>query len=278
MIENKTFKTRLKQILPTIVLLTIAILFLIPLIWLVVASFDPKASLSFNVNAKFSLDNYKAALLNAKSRSAFLNSAIISVSTTLIVVVCSLLAAYPLSRYNLKYGQKITLGLLFLTSLPIAAIMVPVYQLFIILNLVNSIFGTIMFLSATSLPYGIWMSKNFLDSVSIDLEEAAWIDGASVLKTLIKIVIPLMLPGVFTVAITTFIGSWGNFFVPYILLQTVDKLPASVMIYQFFGQHTIIYGQLAAYAVIYLVPVFILYSFAQNYMSQGFTMGGGVKG
>ena len=67
-----------------------------------------------------------------------------------------------------------------------------------------------------------------------------------------------MLPGLFTVATITFIGSWGNFFAPYILLQTVNKLPSSVMIYQFFGQHTIVYGQLAAYFVMYMAPAFIL--------------------
>lgn len=275
---NKTFGKRVGRVLPHIVMMTVAILFLIPLLWLVVASLDPQADLTLRFDHRLSLENYKATIMNAKSRSAFLNSIIISVSTTVIVGICSLLAAYPLSRYNLKNGQKITLGMLFLTSLPIAAIMVPVYQLFILLNLVNSTFGTIMFLASTSLPYAIWMSKNFLDSVSIDVEEAAWIDGASVITTLARIVVPLMLPGVFTVAITTFIGSWGNFFVPYILLQTVNKLPASVMIYQFFGQHIIVYGQLAAYSVMYLAPVFILYSLAQRYMSQGFTMGGGVKG
>ena len=198
---------------------------------------------------------------------------------TTIVLVCSLMAAYPLSRYALHWGQKITMGMLFLTSIPITAVMVPVYQLFISLKLVDSIGGTIVFLASSSLPYGIWMMKNFLDGVSVELEEAAWIDGASTVKGLVKVVLPLMIPGIFTVAMFTFVSSWGNFFVPLILLQTTEKLPASINIYRFFGEHgVVIYGQLAAYSIMYMLPVFVLYFFSQNYMSKGFSMGGAAKG
>src|SRR5699024_9710900 len=120
---------------------------------------------------------------------------------------------------------------------------------------------------------------NFMDDITVDLEEAAWIDGASKLEGILRVIIPLMKPGIFTVAIFTFIGSWGNFFVPYILLSTPSKLPASVTLYQFFGQYGYAaYGQLAAYSVLYMLPTFILYYFAQNYMSRGFSMGGAAKG
>lgn len=168
--------------------------------------------------------------------------------------------------------------MLFLTSIPATALMVPVYQMFIALHLVDTLIGTILFMSATALPYGIWMMKNFLDSVSVDLEEAAWIDGASKRQSLVRVVLPLMLPGLFTVAMFTFVGSWGNFFAPFILLQTTDKLPASVNIYRFFTERGMVhYGQLSAYSIIYIMPVFVLYYFSQNYMSQGFSMSGGSK-
>lgn len=169
--------------------------------------------------------------------------------------------------------------MLFLTSIPITAVMVPVYQMFIMMKLVDSIGGTIIFLSASGLPYGIWMMKNFLDGVSVDLEEAAWIDGASAVKSVVHVVLPLMLPGLFTVAMFTFVGSWGNFFVPLILLQSTEKIPAAVNIYRFFGERgQVIYGQLAAYSIVYMLPVFVLYFFSQNYMSKGFAMTGASKG
>lgn len=123
------------------------------------------------------------------------------------------------------------------------------------------------------------MMKNFLDGVSVELEEAAWIDGASPFQSVRYVILPLMLPGLFTVSMFTFIGSWGNFFVPLILLQSTENIPASVNIYRFFGEKgTVLYGQLAAYSIVYMIPVFVLYFLSQNYMSKGFAMTGATKG
>lgn len=165
-----------------------------------------------------------------------------------------------------------------MTSLPITAVMVPVYKMFLTIGLYDKTLGLILFLTATSMPYGIWLMKNFMDNVPIELEEAAWVDGASTLASIRKIIAPLMFPGICVVFIFTFSGSWGNFFIPYILLQTLNKLPASVTLYQFFGQHgMIIYGQLAAYSAIYAIPSIFLYILSQNYMSKGFNMAGAAK-
>lgn len=275
----KILRKKLKPVIPYIILLSIAVLFILPLLWLVLAAFNPSASQSLVWPEHFSVENFRAVLENTKNTRGFFNSFIISITQTTIVITLALMVAYPLSRYKLKSGQRITMGMLFLSSIPITAVMVPVYQLFIALNLVDSIPGIIIFLSASALPYAIWMMKNFLDGVSIDLEEAAWIDGASTLQSLTRVVLPLMLPGLFTVAIFTFIGSWGNFFVPFILLQSTKNIPASVNIYRFFGEHgAVIYGQLAAYSILYMLPVFVLYFFSQKYMSQGFSMNGANKG
>ncbi|MBS6194139.1 MAG: carbohydrate ABC transporter permease [Clostridiales bacterium] len=272
-------KKKIRKAIPYIILLSIAFVFFLPLLWMIFAAFDPNATQGLTVPKNPSLENFRAVLSNTRNIRGFLNSLLVSLSQTAIVIVCSLLAAYPLSRYNLKAGQKITMGMLFLTSIPITAVMVPVYQLFISLKLVDSQFGTIIFLAASALPYGIWMMKNFLDSVSVELEEAAWIDGASTFGSMIHVVLPLMVPGLFTVAMFTFVGSWGNFFVPLILLQTTEKLPASINIYRFFGEHgAVVYGQLAAYSIMYMLPVFVLYFFSQNYMSKGFSMSGAAKG
>ena len=133
-------------------------------------------------------------------------------------------------------------------------------------------------MTASSLPYGIWMMKNFMDTVPIELEEAAWVDGANTAQSIIHVVMPLMLPGLCTIAIFTFSGSWGNFFVPYILLQSADKYPASVRLYQYFGQHGVNYGELAAYSLLYALPSILLYAISQSFMSKGFGLAGGMKG
>jgi multiple sugar transport system permease protein len=268
--------TRLSQ---NVLLLLIGIIFTLPAIWMLLASFDPQASQAIKIPAHASIVNYLDILTNKPIMRGFFMSFVIAGGQTAIVMVVSLMAAYPLSRFNLKRAQTITFSLLFLTAIPMTAVMVPVYQLFILMGLVDSVFGTILFMTTIGLPYGIWMSKNFFDTVSIDLEEAAWIDGASNFQALRLVVFPLMKPGIFTVIIYTFVRSWGNFFIPFVLLQTANKLPAAVKIYRFFGDRgEVFFGPLCAYSVLYMMPAVLLYSFAQNYMSKGFSMEGAAKG
>lgn len=159
------------------------------------------------------------------------------------------------------------------------AVIVTVFQLFLLLRFEDNLIAVMFFLIGSALPYAIWMMRNFMDSVPIELEESAWVDGASVATGLRKVVAPLMVPGMFTVLIFTYTGSWGNFFVPFILLSSQDKMPASVTIFQFFGNYGLIqYGRLAAFSVLYTMPVVILYYIAQRYMSAGFSFGGATKG
>lgn len=146
------------------------------------------------------------------------------------------------------------------------------------IGLYDKVIGIILFMTASSLPYAIWMMKNFMDSVPKSLEEAAWVDGASRLQGIRRVIMPLMLPGIFTIAIYTFSGCWGNFFVPFILLASSEKYPASIMLYQFFSQHSVAYGALAAYSILYTLPSIILYIITQRWMSQGFSLSGADKG
>jgi len=121
--------------------------------------------------------------------------------------------------------------------------------------------------------------KNFMDSVPVSLEEAAWIDGASMMTALTRIVIPLMRPGIAVVFIFVFIQAWGNFFVPFILLLSPDKQPAAVSIFSFFGQYgTVGYGRLAAFSILYSVPIISLYVFVSRVLGGGFALAGAVKG
>ncbi|MGG3572469.1 carbohydrate ABC transporter permease [Bacillus gobiensis] len=262
-----------------VILAFLALCFLLPFLWILLSSVDLHAGQAIKLPEKVTLENYSSILLDPANLRSFAIGLFISLGQAAIVVLVAGLAAYPLSRYRLKYKKSFLLSILFMTALPITAVMVPVYQLFLFLRLQDSILATTLFLAASALPYGIWMMKNFMDSVPLELEESAWVDGASVLTGLRKIVAPLMLPGIFTIAIFTFTGSWGNFFVPYILLQTQEKLPASVTLYQFFGSYGMVeYGKLAAFSLLYTLPSIVLYSFSQKYMSKGFSLGGATKG
>ncbi|KHF31979.1 Inner membrane ABC transporter permease protein YcjP [Paenibacillus sp. P1XP2] len=267
------------RILPYVVLSLIGICFLLPLLWVLAASVDPNAMQSLKMPKQVTPGNYVDVLTSRENQRAFAIGLLMSLGQAVIVVLLALLAAYPLSRYQLKFKKPFMLTILFMTSLPITAVMVPVYQLFLTLKLYDNVVGVVLFYVASSMPYGIWMIKNFMDSVPEDLEEAAWVDGASVFTGIRKIVAPLMVPGICTVAIFTFSGSWGNFFVPYILLQSPENFPASLKLYQFFGQYGMVdYGRLAAFSVLYAIPSIVLYILSQRFMSKGFSMQGGTKG
>lgn len=260
-------------------LIVIGFCFLLPLSWLVFASFDTQATYQTRLPQELSLDNFSAVLTPELTFLPLWNSLVISVSTAVITVVVALLAAYPLSRYQARFNKPFMYIVLFGTCLPITAIMVPVYALFVALNLLDSIPGMIAFLSASSLPVAIYMAKNFMDSVPISLEEAAWMDGASAMRALRAIVIPLMRPGIAVVSIYVFFAAWGNFFVPFVLLLSPSKQPAAISIYSFFGQYgTIAYGQLAAFSLIYAVPVIALYIFVSRGIGGSFALAGAVKG
>ena len=270
---------RSKKAAPYIVLSILAVVFALPLVWVVLASLDLNASSGVKIPAQFTLQNYIEVIKSQTNQRALRNGLIISLFQSLIVVFISILAAYPLSRFELKCKKIFMLTILFMTALPMTAVMVPVYRLFLTVKLYNSIPGVILFMTATSLPYGIWLMKNSMDGVPMELEEAAKVDGATTLTSIFKVIVPLMFPGICVVFIYTFSGSWGNFFVPYILLSTAEKMPASVQLYQFFGQNgMVVYGLLAAYSALYALPSIILYVLSQSYMSKGFNLSGAAKG
>jgi multiple sugar transport system permease protein len=134
-------------------------------------------------------------------------------------------------------------------------------------------------MAASSLPMAIWMMKNFVDSVPVSLEEAAWTDGASSMRTLWSVVVPLMRPGIAVVFIFVFVQAWGNFFVPFVLLLSPQNQPAAVSIFTFFGQYgTVAYGQLAAYSLVYAMPVLALYVVVSRALGGSSALAGAVKG
>lgn len=259
------------------ILLTVGLMFFLPFLWMIMASFDQYALSAIKL-PKLTLSNYIGVITDPYNRLSFVNGIYMATGAALIATTFSLLAAYPLSRFRIGYKYKILFGLLFLTGLPITAVMVPVYQMFVALKLQNSLSAVMILMGASSIPYSVWLMKNFLDSVSIELEEAAWVDGSTKMGSLFKIIIPLAFPGITMVFINSFSGAWGNFFVPYILLQSQSKFPIALKIYQFFGSYgEINYGPLAAFSTMYMLPSLILYIVSQRVMSMGFSMSGGNK-
>jgi multiple sugar transport system permease protein len=261
------------------ILVLIAVAFLTPLVWLVLSCFDASAQTSVQWPSHPSLENFHAVMNADMLWRPLWNGLLLCGGSALITVVIATFAAYPLSRYQTRFRKPFLYTVLFATGLPITAIMVPVYGLFLRLQLIDSMPATAVFLATTSLPFAIWLIKGFIDSVPISLEEASWVDGATPMVALRHIVVPLIAPGMSVVLIFTFIQAWGNFFVPFILLQSPEKLPASVTVFTFFGQYgAVAYGQLAAYSVLYSMPVVILYLIVSRTMGGAFRFAGAAKG
>ncbi|HEY0187664.1 MAG TPA: carbohydrate ABC transporter permease [Cellulomonas sp.] len=272
-------RRRVGRAFVTVALLAIGVTFLVPLVWILLASLDPAATVSVKIPESFTLSNFTAIFSWEDTFRPLWNSTLISGGTALLTVLASLLAAYPLSRYQMRFRKPFMYSILFGTCLPITAMMVPVYALFVNLGLLDSVPGTVFFMAATALPMAIWMTKNFMDSVPVSLEEAAWVDGAGSMTALARIVVPLMRPGIAVVFIFVFTQAWGNFFVPFVLLFSPDSQPAAVAIYGFFGTYgSIAYGRLAAFSLLYSVPVLALYLLVQRFSGGSFAMSGAVKG
>ncbi|WP_328536625.1 carbohydrate ABC transporter permease [Streptomyces sp. NBC_00344] len=261
-------------------LLVLAAAFAVPLVWLVLASVDPLAGLRVRIPHSPGLSNFTGVLNEEITFRPMLNSLLLCGSATALTVAAAALAAYPLSRYRSRFNRPFLLTILFTTCLPITAIMVPVYALFVQTDLIDTMYGTALFMCTSQLPFAIWLMKNFMDGVPMVLEEAAWTDGAGAMQTLRRVVLPLMGPGVMVVTIFSFIMMWGNFFVPFMLLLTPEQLPASVSIYNFFGNRTgqVAFGELAAFSIIYSTPVVLLYILISRRLGGGFALGGAVKG
>lgn len=272
-------RDRVSKLTANLILAAIGILFVLPLLWVLFASVNRTAGLRVELPTSPTFENFRAVLNVETTYRPVLNGIILCGGSALLTMICAVLAAYPLSRFRSKFNRPFLLTVLFCTGLPITAVMVPVYGLFVQLNLVDTLGGTIMFMATASLPFAIWLTKTFMDGVPISLEEAAWVDGAGSMQALYRIVLPLMWPGIAVVLIFTFIGMWGNFFVPFMLLLSPERLPASVSIFTFFGQYgEPNYGQLAAYSLIYTFPVLLLYLLLSRKLGGAFALGGAIKG
>ncbi len=267
------------RLLALLALAVVVIAFVAPMLWLVLGSLHRDAGLSVPFGAGWTFDNYSKVMNATTLWTPLRNSCILAGCSAVLTVIVSSLAAYPLSRYQMRFRRMFLYTIVFSTGLPLTAVMVPVYVMFAHFNITDSIWATVLFMSATSLPFGIWMMKNFMDGVPVTLEEAAWCDGAGWFQSLRRIVMPLMAPGVAVVTIFTFVVQWGDFFIPFILLLSPGKQPASVGIYTFFSQYgAVAYGQLAAFSVLYTLPIILLYGVLGKFLGGAFSFAGGLKG
>jgi multiple sugar transport system permease protein len=258
-----------------VVLGVIGFLFALPLLWLLLASVDSHPSWNIAL-PHFTLSNFSSALSAGRGYSLLI-SVEIAVVATVVATVTGTLAAYAFSRRHIPWKGPVLLFVLFLSGVPISVIIIPVYQVFSEQGWL-AVIPTAVFLGITALPFEIWIIKNFIDAVPTELEEAARVEGAGTATIIRRIVIPLAAPGIGAAAIYGFVNAWGAFLIPLVLITDSTQQPGAVTVYSFLSADAVNYGGLAAFSIIYSLPVVVLYLAMGRFFRGGFQLGGAIKG
>ncbi len=266
----------LRRVAFYVFVLLIGVFFALPVLWLLSAPFDADPTLSVGVPS-FTLANFSAMFDNPFVASSLRNSILLSIGTMALVVTAAALCAYALSRVHIP-GRDLLLYILLLFSSVVSgtAAMVPLFQLINRFGLINTHTGVILVLAGGLLPAGIFILKDFMDSIPSSYEEFARVAGASPLQTLRDVVVPVARPGLAVVAVWTIVNVWGDFLIPFILLRSPDKAPAAVVMFNFYtegGQANL--RLISAYSFLYSIPVVMMYLFVNR--RYGFRFYGGIK-
>lgn len=201
-----------------------------------------------------------------------MNSVVVALSTTIFSLVGAALAAYSLSRFRFRGMRAIAFFIVLTRMLPPIALIIPLFVFTVRLGLMDTHAALILPYTAMALPLATWMLKGFLDNVPVELEEAAMIDGCTRLRSLWKVVLPLMAPGLSATAVFSFLTAWNEF--PMALMLAPNRaatLPLVAM--KFIGEEGVYWSSVGAAAVIASVPPVVFILFAQKYMIRGLTMG-----
>jgi len=224
------------------------------------------------------LDAFGQVVFESGLAQWLFNSLVITLGTAAVGLIMSATSAYAFSRFKFR-GRGLSLTFLFATQLiPGIMLLVPIYLLAVQLDLVSTYRGLVIAYSVTSIPFSIWILKGYYDTVPIDLEEAALIDGCSQLQAFWKILLPLSLPALAIVFLFNFLAAWGEYFTASVLIGSKEELLTWTLgVTRFQGQFQTQWNELSAASIIVSLPVVILFVYTSRYLVSGLTLGG-VKG
>lgn len=260
-----------------LVVTILALFCLVPFAWVLLTSVDARAGLYLRLPSP-TLGNFVRFFTDQGTPRLLFNSLFIAIAATVLTLAFAVFGAYALSRFRFFGRRTLMFSILLIRVVPATATIVPLYMIMINLSLNNTFTGLILVEAAYQLPLALWMLKGFIDSIPVDLEEAAWIDGCSKLRGAVRIVFPLVRPGVGAAALFTFINVWGDFLTPLVLLQSPDKYPISIGMFRAFsGRNQVDWGLLTSTAVLYMLPTVVLYLFVRRFLLKA-TVSGALKG
>jgi multiple sugar transport system permease protein len=276
------------------VAIVVAMLFLFPLIWALLRSLQGTAAdgtaptlgsllhlTLHNYADLFESNNGGSALSGASSGTSIWhnaeNSLIVGVGTAIVTTIVAILAGYGLARLRFRGAGLVFVVILAPFMVPFQAILTSLFTVLTWLNITNSLLGLVLVYSTFQLPFTVYIMRNSFSSVPTDIEEAAYIDGASHLRTLARVMIPLVRPGIVTVILFAFVFAWNEFLAALMLLTSNDKMTLPVALNNLasgvYGR--VDFGQLDAGAVVAMAPCLVVFLLLQRAYVRGITAGAG---
>lgn len=255
----------------------VTVFFLFPILFAVLVSFKPNREIFTYPPSVFpltwTLEAYTFILSQKKYLHYFFNSCVISILATFICVTLGSLAGYGFSRFKIPAKRLLMLGILALQMFPGVVLMVPYFRLARTLNLYDTYLVLVIINCTLVLPLAIWLVKSYFDSIPVEIEEAAMVDGCTRIQALFFIVAPLARAGIIAISIMAFLKAWNEFMFALILTRGAEKAPISVGLAGLFQAYSVNWNAVLAVTMLSVFPLMIIFIFLQHYIISGITSG-----
>ena len=273
-------KRKFEDISLLLIVILVVFFSLLPFVWFLNTSLKTLLDVTAippKLLPSFSFHFYQSAITNYGLLHYLKNSLIVAGSSTLITLIIAIFAGYALARLRMKHKGLIMGSLLLVSMFPQISIAGPVWRILQSVGWLNTYQGLVLPYITLTLPLGVWILASFFKELPEELEDAAKIDGCSHFQTLIKVIIPLAAPGVFTAAILVFIYTWNEFFFALLIMtqQQYQTLPVGIALFQ--GQYTLPWGEIAAASTVATLPLVLLVFLFQKRIVRGLSAGA-IKG
>jgi multiple sugar transport system permease protein len=274
---------RAAGIVTTLVVVVLVVVLLFPLYWMFMTSILPSSVVLSRHPpllpplSEISFDAYRTIIDRRPILRWFANSTVITLGSAVMSMIIATLAGYSLSRFRTR-GQ-LAMGYLLLVNrmLPGTLLIIPLYVMFSQAHLINNPRALVLANSTAIVPFSTWMMKGFFDGIPIELEDAAMVDGASQIRAMVDVILPLTTPGLAATAIYSAILAWSDFLFSRTLLLNPDRWTVTVGMASFVGEHMIDWSSLMAAGIISIAPILLLFIFLEPFLVSGMTSGS-VKG
>lgn len=264
-------KITVTDALRVVILVTAALVALIPIVWLVLGSFKTPTELSARppllLPESWGISNYTDALTRFDFTTYLFNSTVVTIAATALTLAINSMAAYALAKYNFRGKNGLFLLTLATIMIPLQVILIPVYQVVASLGMVNTLWGLIIPAAAT--PTGVFILRQYMLSIPDELIEAARVDGSGEFRTFIQIVLPMCRPALAVVAILSIMWRWNDFLWPLVVAQSETVYTLPVALARFTAEETVPFNLIIAMSVVSILPVIILFLFFQRQIVTG---------